>query len=525
MCVGRAESQLFNESISYLSMILSKHHIAGISPDRGVLLPQEREFSLPEKVLQFGTGVLLRGLPDYFIDKANKLGVFNGRVVVVKSTSQGDGDAFVRQDGLYTLCVRGVEEGVLVEENRVIAAISRVLSATEQWDEVLACAANADLQIIVSNTTEIGIRLVEEAVRGEGLVPQSFPGKLLAFLEARYRAFEGAASGGMVILPTELISDNGTVLRNIVLELARFNGFDVAFLDWLLNSNHWCNSLVDRIVPGKLPAEKEREVQALLGYEDDLMIMSESYRLWAIETDNAAVRAVLSFSEVDAGVVLAPDIFRYKELKLRLLNAPHTFSCGLAYLSGFATVRSAMADDAMGGFVERVMMEEIVPAITGGSITPEEARVFAGRVLDRFRNPHMEHQWLSISVQYTSKIKARTLPILQQHYARFGKVPPAMAMGFAGYLLFMHAVEEREGKYYGVYNGEEYVIQDEQAAWFYRKWRQYDMAGVVHAILSDAAFWGVDLSRLPGFESVVIACLEHWKSEGRVWPERRIVHT
>src|ERR1700743_2963730 len=85
----------------------------------GVVRPAASIFDLPEKVLQFGTGVLLRGLPDYFIDKANRQGLFNGRIVVVKSTDGGDSGAFDRQDGLYTLCIRGVEEGKKKEENTI----------------------------------------------------------------------------------------------------------------------------------------------------------------------------------------------------------------------------------------------------------------------------------------------------------------------------------------------------------------------------------------------------------------------
>src|SRR6478672_13874299 len=120
-------------------MILSRYTLKNIN-SQSVELPDEALFDLPERVLQFGTGVLLRGLPDYFIDKANRQGIFNGRIVVVKSTSQGDSSAFDKQDGLYTLCVRGLQNGEKIEEDIVNASISRVITATEQWNEVLQCA-------------------------------------------------------------------------------------------------------------------------------------------------------------------------------------------------------------------------------------------------------------------------------------------------------------------------------------------------------------------------------------------------
>src|SRR6476619_5512102 len=133
-------------------MKLSRFTLKNIN-STSVVIPPDPVFELPEKVLQFGTGVLLRGLPDYFIDKANREGIFNGRIVVVKSTSHGDTSAFDKQDGLYTLCVRGVANGEKVEENIVNSYISRVINAQEQWEQILECAHNQAMQIIISNTT------------------------------------------------------------------------------------------------------------------------------------------------------------------------------------------------------------------------------------------------------------------------------------------------------------------------------------------------------------------------------------
>ena len=106
-----------------LIMQLSRDHLGQIAAQQGLDKPDASLMELPEKVLQFGTGVLLRGLPDYFIDKANKQGIFNGRVVIVKTTDS-DSEAFDQQDGLYTICVRGLENETMVEENIINASIS-----------------------------------------------------------------------------------------------------------------------------------------------------------------------------------------------------------------------------------------------------------------------------------------------------------------------------------------------------------------------------------------------------------------
>ncbi|HYC29302.1 MAG TPA: tagaturonate reductase, partial [Chitinophagaceae bacterium] len=386
-------------------MYLSRYTLKNITS--GVTVPDDELFELPEKVLQFGTGVLLRGLPDYFIDKANRKGIFNGRVVVVKSTD-GDASAFEKQDGLYTLCVRGVENGNKLEENIINSSISRVLGAKGQWTEVLECAHDPNMQIIISNTTEVGIQLVNDDVRKHP--PVSFPGKLLAFLYERYQAFNGSTQSGMVIVPTELIPDNGKKLESIVLELAHLNGLSDEFIQWLEEANHFCSSLVDRIVPGKPSAEDYRSLENELGYHDQLLTMSEAYRLWAIE-GGAHVKSILSFASADEGVIIEPNIDIYRELKLRLLNGTHTLSCGLAVLAGCDTVKQAMDSEYMSAFITDLMQNELAPAI------PYEAdlytaREFGAKVLDRFRNPHIRHRWMNITMQYSSKMKLRNIPVL-----------------------------------------------------------------------------------------------------------------
>jgi tagaturonate reductase len=480
-------------------MKLSRYTLKNISNDL-VTAPEEVMFELPEKVLQFGTGVLLRGLPDYFIDKANRQGIFNGRIVVVKSTSQGDSSAFDKQDGLYTLCVRGLQNGERVEENIINASISRVLSAAEQWEQILECAHNQNMQIIISNTTEVGIQLINDDIRRHP--PTSFPGKLLAFLYERFQAFGGSAHSGMVIVPTELIPENGKKLESIVLELAHLNSLEEEFIEWLESCNHFCNSLVDRIVPGKPDKETLASLETELGYSDQLLTMSEVYRLWAIEGDDH-IKSVLSFAQADDGVVIEPDIDLYRELKLRLLNGTHTLSCGLAFLNGSETVKEAMDDEIISNYISDLMQFEMAPAIPY-AIEPSKALDFSKKVLDRFRNPHLKHLWISITMNYSSKMKMRCIPVLLKHYEKQEAVPELFALGFAAYIYFMKAVTKKGDQYFGEFDGRPYLIQDDQAEIFYKRWAGLSQAALVQEVLRDAAYWGEDLTRLPGFKEAVI---------------------
>ncbi len=480
-------------------------------------IPLVTVFDLPERVLQFGTGVLLRGLPDHFIDLANKQGVFNGRVLVVKSTASGGTDAFARQDGLYTILEKGVVNGSVQEHTYINAAISRVLSAAEQWPEILAAAANPDLQLIISNTTEVGI--VWEEADVTAVVPVSFPGRLLAFLEERYRVMKGAAEAGMVIVPTELIVDNGTKLREIVLALAIKKELPAAFIDWLTHANEFCNSLVDCIVPGKLAVAEQAKAEEQLHYQDELMIMSEPYRLWAIETSRQRTRDILSFSSCNEGVVLAADINKFRELKLRLLNATHTLSCGLAHLSGFTTVKAAMQDPLFESFISALVFKEIVPLVTSQTISTEEALLFGKQVLDRFRNPHIEHLWLNITAQYTSKMQMRVVPLVKKNFAVGQDVPVCMATGFACFLLFMRSEQNEKNQFYGKYDGKTYPIQDDKAGLIHQQWQSGDLRLVVQHSLGNTDIFGENLSAYPAFAEAVLEILQLLIAEG---PEKTV---
>ena len=482
-------------------MHLSKNNFKNLIAKPGMDIPDEKLFHLPEKVLQFGTGVLLRGLPDYFIDKANKQGIFNGRVVVVKSTD-GSHDEFVQQDSLYTICVRGLTDGKEVKENIINASISRVLAAKSQWEEILKCAHNTNMAIILSNTTEVGIQLVEEDVK-KG-VPASFPGKLLAFLYERYKAFNGSGDSGMVIIPTELITDNGDALKKIIVELAIFNKFDEHFISWINDSNTFCNSLVDRIVPGKPSGDDLAELETALGYKDALLSMSEPFRLWAIQ-GNEKVKEVLSFYKIDDAVKIEPDITLYKELKLRILNGTHTFNCGAAFLSGFELTREAVNDEKFSVFAKQ-LMKQISDAIPY-NIDETVKQDFAKNTYERFCNPFINHQWQSITVQYTSKMKMRNVPLLLNHYKKFNTVPRYMGAGFAAYLLYMKVVEIEGNKYFGSHNGVLYEIKDEAAPYFYDLWSENSAEHIPELVMKNEALWGTDLTQLPGLLTFVITQL------------------
>ena len=473
------------------------------TPLPNLVVPRPEQLQLPEKVLQFGTGVLLRGLPDYFIDRANRQGIFNGRIVVVKSTETGRADTFAAQDNLYTLAVRGIAQGQPVEEFYINAAISRTLAAKEHWPEILQCAHNPELRLVLSNTTEVGIQLTDDDLWLSP--PNSFPGKLTAFLYERFKTFNGSPESGLIIVPCELIVDNGQKLKEIVLTLARRQHLEEFFVDWLQNHNTFCDSLVDRIVPGKPDAATSQRLSEKLGYTDELLTAAEVYSLWGIAGDQK-VQQTLSFAAVHPGVIITPDITPYRERKLRILNGAHTISVGLAYLAGCNTVKEMMADAALENYIINVVHQEIVPATP---IDQTSAHTFADDVLDRFRNPFIVHKLLDITVQYTSKMNMRNVPTIKRYYEQNKVVPTHLLTGFAAYLLFMKSVKAENNHYFGQRGAEIYPINDDFAAYFYEAWEAVNLneatsvQNFVQHVLSDTTIWSSNLTNIPGFAEAV----------------------
>jgi len=470
-------------------------------------LPQKDWDRLPEKVLQFGTGVLLRGLIDYYFDHANRNRVFNGRIVVVKTTKNGSNNLFTDQNCLYTIHNKGISEGVDVNEIILVSAISRVLNATDQWDEVLQVAISPDLKIIVSNTTEIGI-VMDNLVNLQVQPPHSFPAKVLDVLYHRYLHYEGDMEMGLVILPTELISENGKVLKDIILASAKMLTLPSKFIHWIKEANDFCNTLVDRIVPGNLSTNEQLKAEKYLGFSDQLSIMTDPFNLWAIESTSIRVKERLSIAKVNPGIIIAPDIWKFKELKLRLLNGSHTFSCALAILADFGTVRQAMNNAVFSTYVKTILIKEIVPTILNDQITETEAMTFAHQVMNRFSNPFLDHRWMNISLNFTSKMQMRNVALIQGYFEKHGSSPQYMALGFAAYITFMRSEKDEHGNFLGNTKRGCYFIDDPKAAIFHDYWTKYSLKDIVIHVLKNQTLWQTNLNQIPGLADQILYYLE-----------------
>ena len=344
------------------------------------------------------------------------------------------------QDGLYTLVIQGIDGAQASEQRTIVGSLSRAISARDQWDAVLEVARDPAIEIVVSNTTEVGI-VLDESDSFDANPPASFPGKLTRFLFERARAFDYDPHRGLVVLPCELIEDNGDVLRRVVEQLVRRWRLGTRFEHWLDHSVRFCNTLVDRIVPGAVDASDAQRLEQELGYRDDLLIaVRDATRCLPFRAMTRCASG--SASPIgDSRIVIAPDIRPYRERKVRLLNGVHTAAVSVALLAGLETVRDAVADERVGRLIRRMAFDEIVP-----SLDAPNADAFASEVMERFANPYIRHALIDITLYGTTKMRVRVVPSIVEYAARTGRTPTSLAFGFAAYLAFMRGEIHRAAR-------------------------------------------------------------------------------
>ena len=469
----------------------------------------------PEKVMQFGEGNFLRAFVDYWFDLANERANWNGKCCLIQPIPQGLTNLINQQEGLYTLYLRGSEKGQKIDDKRVISSVSRCLNPYEEegFAQMMELAVSDDLEIIVSNTTEAGI-VYDATCQFSDKPCSSFPGKLTQVLYARFKA----GKGGIIMLACELIDNNGKELLKCVNRYIDQWGLEDGFRKYVNEACTFCGSLVDRIVPGRIRDDKEvAELEAKHGYADALLDVGEVFGLWVIEGDAEKLNQVLPFRKagLDANVFVAADMTPYKKRKVRILNGAHTGFVLGAYLGGFDIVRDCMNDEVVLGFMNKMLLDEIVPILP---LDQEDCRNFAAAVQDRFNNPFVNHELMSISLNSTSKWRARCMPSFLEYIAANGKLPVCLTMSFAAYMAFFsHDIQQlnAQGLVCRRPAGNTYTCSDDR--WvleFYHAHKDDSVEELVHAVMTNEQMWGQDLTAIAGFEEATVANLKKIREQG-----------
>ncbi len=443
----------------------------------------------PEKVLQFGEGNFLRAFVDYWFDLANEKADWNGKCVLVQPIAPGLAKMINEQEGLYTLYLRGSENGQKVDDKRVISSVSRCLNPYEKadYEKMMDVAASDDLEIIVSNTTEAGI-VYDPACQQNDCPPSSFPAKLTQVLYHRYKA----GKKGIIMLACELIDNNGKELLKCVNQYIDQWGLEGGFKKYVNEDCTFCGSLVDRIVPGRIRDPKEvAELEEKHGYADPLLDVGEVFGVWVIEGDTK-LNDILPFRKagLEDHVFVTPDMSPYKKRKVRILNGAHTGFVLGAYLAGFDIVRDCMHDETILGYMNKMLLQEAF----------------------------VNHELMSISLNSTSKWRARNMPSFLEYIEKNGKLPTCLTMSFAAYIAFYsNNIQELNDK--GLVckraKGNEYTVSDDRYVLeFYNAHKDDDIPTLVHAVMTNEQMWGQDLTKVAGFEDATVKNLTLIREQG-----------
>jgi tagaturonate reductase len=453
-----------------------------------------------ERILQFGEGNFLRAFANWMIQEMNIKVGFDAGVVVVQPIDQGLVKMLNDQDCLYTLYLNGIKNGEILSEHQIIDCIQRAINPYANFSDYIANAGNPDLRFVISNTTEAGISYNADD-KLEDAPQKSFPGKLTALLFKRFQIFGGASDKGLIFLPCELIDRNGENLKRIILQYASEWKLGEAFVEWIENHNIFCNTLVDRIVPG-YPKDKMEAITQELGYKDNLVVEAEQFHLWVIEGPES-VKDEFPAEASALNVIFTDNMEPYRTRKVRILNGAHTTLVPVSYLYGIDRVRESLEDEVVGKFLKDALFNNICPTL---DLPAKELSQFSADVLDRFRNPYLEHELMSISLNSISKYKTRVLPSVLEYIKRKKELPSNLLFSLASLIAF----------YKGDRNGTPIALKDDQDIldFFKKVWSTNNYVEVVEAVLSNTNFWGIDLTEIDGLQEEVTTHIENILNQG-----------
>ena len=455
------------------------------------------------KIMQFGEGNFLRAFVEWILQDLNDKGAIEASVAVVQPMPFGRVKELADQDGLYTLRLEGIDNGENVRKSQIIDVIGDCINPFTEYEKYLKYGESEDLQVIISNTTEAGIA-VDASDTDFSKCPKSFPGKLLALLKRRYDRFKGDMNKGLAIIPCELIDDNGDELYRCLTELAKINKMDEKFIKWMQTANHFTSTLVDRIVPG-YPKNEIEAIQKDTGYIDNNVVKGEIFHLWVLKKE-PFVQKVIPADKTGLNVIFADDIHPYKQRKVKILNGSHTALVPVAYLCGIDTVGEAMNDKTIGKFVKDFIFGEVNPTI---DLHADQMTAFANSVIERYKNPYIRHELMSIALNSTTKFRTRLLPTLLDYVKIKGKLPQHLLFSLASLIAF----------HKGKRGNEEIALNDDPAylaKWKYL-WTEFDgdLDKLAKEALAWKGAWDMDMNTIhPDITKTVAKYLKEIQTKG-----------
>lgn len=385
----------------------------------------------PVRIVHLGLGGFFRAHQAWYTGAAPDaagwgIAAFTGR----SSTLAGQ---LTRQDGLYTLVVRGPERDEMSVQYALVEA--RPGTDLQAWCGHLA---RPEVAVVTLTVTEAayarapdgGLDLDRPDVRadldaiGNGGEVTTLPGRLVAGLAAR----RAAGAGPLAVVSCDNVPGNGAVTARVVTDLA--GALESALLGWIRDHVSFVTTMVDRITP-RTTKEDVRAVAEQTGWHDAVPVVTEPFAEWVLSGSFPAGRPAWDA----AGARFVDDVHPYETRKLLLLNGGHSLLAYAGSARGHDTIAAAVADPVCRGWLEQWWDEasRYVP------LPVTDVAAYRAALLERFANPRIRHTLAQIAADGSQKVPIRMLPVLRSERAT-GRMPAGAVRILAAWIDHLRGI-------------------------------------------------------------------------------------
>lgn len=368
-------------------------------------------------IVHFGIGAFHRAHMAAYTDDAMAGGEGDWRILGVSLRSPSVRDQMHPQDGLYTL----VERSAAGSKARLIGAIADVLVASEERERLVATLAAPGTHIVSFTITEKGYCRAPDGSLDLALADER---SAYAYLAEAFACRRGAGLSGLTLLSCDNLASNGAQLERLMTEYLSVYAPDL--IDWF-KANCTCPStMVDRIVPATTDDDLQ-EIEACIGLRDEAAVVTEPFSQWVIEDRFAGPRPAWE----NHGVQITSDVHAYENAKLRMLNGAHSALAYLGLKRGHEFVHQAIADPELAPLIDRLMREEAATSLTPAP--GQDLDAYADALIERFKNPALNHRLAQIAMDGSQKIPQRWLETLAFHQ-KDGRQCPSILTAIGAWL-------------------------------------------------------------------------------------------
>lgn len=371
-------------------------------------------------IVHLGVGAFHRAHQADYTDAALSAEGGDWRIVGASLRGVSVADALNPQNGLYTLIERSEDD----VSGRVIASIERIIAASREPGDLVACLCDPRTRIVTITITEKGYGVVRSSMTvdprhpevAEDLRNPNNPVGALGLLTEALRRRRAARLEPFTVLCCDNLPDNGKFVRAGVTDFAR--RIDPALAGWILENTSFPSSMVDRITPA--PTERTlKDALDLTGCVDMAAVDTEPFKQWVVEDRFPTGRPAWD----KVGVLFVEEVAPYETMKLRILNGTHSMLAYAGFLAGHRHV-----SDTVGARGFRRLVERHLEA-AASTLPSLDLKSYTSSILIRFSNTTIAHETYQIAMDGTEKLPQRIFaPTLDAMDRGFDLRPFAFAM-------------------------------------------------------------------------------------------------